>query len=212
MRELESILEQADKPAIYADLLHAADSRPPEHGALVAIDAGEAAVRSATCSSSSTSSGWRSTTRAAQRLIDSPACARYRHYLAAARRYRPHMLSEPEEQLLEETANTGRRAFRRLFDEVLSALTLRGRGRRRAPDGSTRAASSRCCTIRGARCASAAAAALTATLREQSLLLTFIFNVTAQDHALIDRLRRYPDPMASRHLANEIDAGDGRRR
>ena len=40
------------------------------------------------------------------------------------RRYRPHTLSEPEEKLLEETANTGRRAFHRLFDEVLSAMTF----------------------------------------------------------------------------------------
>ena len=40
------------------------------------------------------------------------------------RRYRPHTLSEPEEKLLEETANTGRRAFNRLFDEVLSAMTF----------------------------------------------------------------------------------------
>ena len=36
MAELESILEQADKPAAYAGLLHAADMRPPAHGALVA--------------------------------------------------------------------------------------------------------------------------------------------------------------------------------
>src|SRR4029450_11663163 len=35
--ELESIAEQADKPAVYAGLLHAADARPPEHGALVAM-------------------------------------------------------------------------------------------------------------------------------------------------------------------------------
>ena len=35
--ELESIVEQADKPAVYAGLLHAADSRPPAHGALVAM-------------------------------------------------------------------------------------------------------------------------------------------------------------------------------
>ena len=40
------------------------------------------------------------------------------------RRYRPHTLSEPEEKLLEETANTGRRAFHRLFDEMLSAMTF----------------------------------------------------------------------------------------
>src|SRR5690606_8774938 len=51
-----------------------------------------------------------------------------------------------------------------------------------------------------------AARALTDGLRQQSLLLTFTFNTIAQDHALQDRLRRYPTPMASRHLANEIDA------
>src|SRR5262245_17156442 len=34
--ELEAIFEQADKPEIYAHLLHAADVRPPEHGALLA--------------------------------------------------------------------------------------------------------------------------------------------------------------------------------
>src|SRR5262249_4256153 len=50
-----------------------------------------------------------------------------------------------------------------------------------------------------------AARALTEGLRGQSLLLTFIFNVIAQDHAHIDRVRRYEDPMAARHLANEID-------
>ena len=51
------------------------------------------------------------TTRAAEALLADPALARCRHLLGALRRYRPHLLSEPEERLLEETANTGRRAF-----------------------------------------------------------------------------------------------------
>jgi oligoendopeptidase F len=50
-----------------------------------------------------------------------------------------------------------------------------------------------------------AARALTDGLRQQSLPLTFIFNVIAQDHAQIDRVRGFPTPMAARHLANEIE-------
>src|SRR5205823_3531541 len=40
-----------------------------------------------------------------------------RHYLRAARRYRPHLLTEPEEVVLTEKAVTGRSAWQRLFEE-----------------------------------------------------------------------------------------------
>jgi oligoendopeptidase F len=202
--EIESIVEQADKPAVYAGLLHAADARPAAHGALVAMtqERGSAirnqllffdlewiAVDDAT----------------AQRVVDAPACAAHRHYLTSLRRYRPHTLSEPEEKLLEETANTGRRAFSRLFDEVLSAMTFTVE-----VDGvaQTLNESGVLALLHDSRrdLRERAARALTAGLREQSLLLTFVFNVVAQDHAQIDRLRHFADPMAARHLANEIDA------
>jgi oligoendopeptidase F len=52
----------------------------------------------------------------------------------------------------------------------------------------------------------AAAEALSRGLRANELLLGFIFNTLVQDHASDDRLRRYQDPMQSRHLANEISA------
>ncbi len=200
--ELESIVEQADKAAIYAGLLHAADVRPAAHGALVAMTQERgSAVRNQLLFFDLE---WIALdAEVAQRIIDAPACARYRHHLAALRRYRPFTLSEPEEKLLEETANTGRRAFHRLFDETLSAMTFEVEvdGERRhlnesgvlallhEPDRHARRA---------------AAGALTEGLRGQSQLLTFIFNLIAQDHAQIDRLRGYPDAMASRHLANEI--------
>ena len=47
-----------------------------------------------------------------------------RHHLRALRRYRPHQLSEPEERVLTETEVTGPTAFRRLFTEQTSALTV----------------------------------------------------------------------------------------
>ena len=36
-------------------------------------------------------------------------------------------------------------------------------------------------------------------------MLTFIYDTLIQDHLTMDRLRHYPDPMAQRHLSNEID-------
>jgi oligoendopeptidase F len=142
---------------------------------------------------------------AAARLAE-PALARRRHLLGAMRRYRPHVRTEPEERILEETANTGSRAFGRLFDEVLADARFRVElpgGRRdlgeeevlallHEPDRAVRRA---------------AAAGLTAGLRERSRLLGFVFNTLVQDKAVLDRLRRYADPMDERNLANEIDGG-----
>ena len=201
--EIESILEQADQPAAFAGLLHAADSRPPAHGALVAMTQERGSeIRNQLLFFDLE---WIALDDGlAAPIIDAPACARYRHFLASMRRYRPHTLSEPEEKLLEDTANTGRRAFSRLFDESLSKMTFAVEvdGERRTLNESAVLAllyePDRALRQRAAR-------ALTDGLREQSLLLTFIFNVIAQDHAQTDRLRRYPDPMAARHLANEIE-------
>ncbi len=49
-----------------------------------------------------------------------------------------------------------------------------------------------------------AAHGLTAGLREHARLLTYVFNNLVVDHRSDYRMRRFPDPMASRHLANEI--------
>jgi oligoendopeptidase F len=202
--ELEAILEQADRPAIYAGLLHAADARPAAHGALVAkTQERGSAIRNQLVFFDLEWIGLDDAT--AQPIIEAPACARYRHHLSSMRRYRPHTLSEPEEQLLEETANTGRRAFHRLFDETLSAMTFAVEidGVRQSLNESGVLA-----LLHDGRreVRQQAARALTDGLRQHERLLTFVFNVIAQDHAQIDRVRRFADPMASRHLANEIDA------
>ncbi len=202
--ELEAIYEQADKPVIYAQLLHAADVRPPEHGALLAeMLERQSAIRTELLFFELE---WvRLGDESAAGIVAAPACARYRHYLVKLREYRPHLLSEPEERLLEETANTGERAFSRLFDELLSNFVFEVEvdGARQQLNESGVLA-----LLRDPRreVRRRAAAAMTAKLKEHALILRFIFNVTAQQHALVDRLRRFPDPMAARHLANEIDA------
>ena len=201
---LEAILERAARAAVYADLLHAADVSPPRHGALLALtQEHSSAVRQQLLFFELE---WLALDDAvAARLLADPLCDKYRHFLRSLRRYRPHVLSEPEEKILEDKANTGARAFARLFDETLSSLTFEVE-----IDGARQQLNeSAVLTLlydRRRAVRQAAAAALTRGLQANGLLLGFIFNTLTHDHATDDRLRAYRDPMEARHLANEIDA------
>jgi len=203
--QMEAILERTVKAGAYADLLHAADSTPARNGALVALTQERgSAIRQELLFFELE---WLAVDDAvAEAVIEDPQCRKHRHFLRSLRRYRPHVLSELEERILEDKANTGARAFSRLFDEVVSALTFEVE-----VDGTREQLNeSSVLTLlydprREVR--RAGAAALTHGLQTNELLLGFIFNNLVQDHAVDDRLRGYHDPMQSRHLANEI-SGD----
>ena len=109
-------------------------------------------------------------------------------------------MSEAEEKILEETANTRGRAFGRLFTEITSRQTFRMDDEELTqsellvnfynPDRETR---------------KAAAAALTDTLKQDAHVLTFIFNTLLHEKQILDGLRGHSSPEASRHLNNEVD-------
>ncbi len=201
--ELEGIVELADAPVLFAQLLHAAKSDDAARGRLVAhVSERNSAVRNKLVFFELE---WVALDDpAADKLLGSAETASYRHYLERERRFKPHRLSEPEEMLLEQKANTGSRAFTRLFDELTGRLTcdveIDGEIRRLnesetlallyEPDRNTRRA---------------AAEGMTATLKEQSHLLTYVMNVLVQDHKVDDTLRDYPSAMAARNLSNEIE-------
>jgi oligoendopeptidase F len=200
---LEAILERAARPGVYAELLHAADMSPPAHGALVARTQEQlSAVRQQVLFFELE---WLALDEeSARAIIDHPACRRYRHFLSSLRRYRAHVRSEAEEKVLEEKANTGGRAFARLFDELVASLIFTVE-----VDGATRELNeSEVLALlydhrRSVR--RAAAKAVTHALQTNQLVIGFIFNTLVYDHAIDDRLRAFPHPMASRNLANEID-------
>ena len=152
--------------------------------------------RRSCCSSSS--SGPRSTTPAPTSCSTADGLDFCRHHLRSARRYRPHLLSEPEEKILAEKAISSHSAWNRLFGELVSALRVelddeRADARRGAqpppgPDRETRRT---------------AAEAVTASLEPGLRTRAFIYNTLAHDKSVEDRLRRYPHWLASRNLANE---------
>src|SRR6185437_14465027 len=121
-----------------------------------------------------------------------------RHYLRTVRRYRPHLLSEKEEKLLAEKSISSQSAWARLFGEVVAALRVDLDGdevtldvalsRLQLADRDTRRT---------------AAEAVTKTLEPGLRTRGFIYNTLVYDKSVEDRLRSYPNWLASRNLANE---------
>jgi oligoendopeptidase F len=204
LAELEALGELAARPASYAQLLFAADTAVPRHGALMQrVQERASEIRNTLVFFELEWVGLDDA--AAGALLAAPALAARRHFLASLRRYRPHVLAENEEKLIEDLANTGRRAFSRLFDEMVAALRfqLTHAGETREL-GEEEVLSLLYAPERELR--REAARALTQGLQDNARPLAFIFNTLVQDKAVDDRLRRFETPLASRHLANEIDA------
>jgi oligoendopeptidase F len=135
-----------------------------------------------------------------------------RHHLQRVRRYREHLLSEPEEKILSEKALTGASAWTRLFEELTSAIevTLPADAQRDSgaagPDGS-RAVSLDVALSRLAladrELRRTTAEAVTAALAPGLRTRAFLFNTLLADKATDDRLRSYRHWLAARNLANE---------
>jgi oligoendopeptidase F len=204
VRELEGLYEQMDKPIIYAGLLHAAKTDDPKRGALLARTREQRTVINKHLIFFDLE--WvKIADDAVQRLLAEPSLARYRHYLEHKRAWRPHYLSEPEEKILEEKSVTGRAAFVRLFDETVASMRFPFELAGHSETMSLSQINARLYDAdRAAR--QAAAAGLTRGLKEQARLLTYLMNTLVLDHRADCNLRRFDDPMAPRHLANEISA------
>jgi oligoendopeptidase F len=202
--ELESLFEEMDKPAIYAQLLHAAKTDDAKHGALVArTRETQTAIKKHLIFFDLE---WvKLSDEAVRPLLEAPLLNKYRHHLEKQRAWRPHYLSEPEEKILDEKNVTGRLAWVRLFDETVSTIQCPfehdGKSER---VGKEQLLSKLYDSDRSIR--RAAADGITAGLQEKARLLTYIFNNIVLDHKSDCDLRHFDGPMAQRHLANEISA------
>jgi len=137
---------------------------------------------------------------AAERLLVDPALERYASVLRSERRYRPYLLSEPEERIAAEKAVTGANAWTRLFGELLSDLRVELDGESVAVDEALARLSQELEQSERGRVAAAVTDALRPGVRTRGYILNTILN----ERALEDRLRGYPTWISARHLSNDI--------
>jgi oligoendopeptidase F len=198
MRELESINELVGKAASYASLKFATDTADPATGALL-----QRMQERATGIETKLlffELEWAALDdERAEQLLSAEELDFCRHYLRSARRYRPHLLSEPEEKILAEKSISSHAAWGRLFGELVSSLRVSLDGdeasldvalsRLQAPEREVRRTA-----------AEAVSVALEPGLRTRG----FIYNTLVHDKAVEDRLRHYPNWLAARNLSNEV--------
>src|SRR3712207_1652748 len=123
MRELERIYKLVSRAGSYAHLRFATDTSDPRNGARLqrAQERGTAIETRLLFFELE----WAALPdeRAAELLAD-PELDFCRHHLETTRRYRPHLLTEPEEQVMTEKSVTGRSAWTRLFSESTAAIRV----------------------------------------------------------------------------------------
>jgi oligoendopeptidase F len=197
MGELAVINELVGRAGTYAALRFSTDTADPARGALLQKVQERGTAIETTLLFFELEWAALSEERAAD-LLSSEGLDFCRHHLASARRYRPHLLSEPEEKILSEKALTGVGAWARLFEELTSAIAVELPEERAALDV---ALSRLSLPDREAR--HAAAEAVSAALAPGLRTRAFVFNTLMADKATDDRLRHYPHWLAARNLANE---------
>lgn len=135
----------------------------------------------------------------ASSIIESDALSTRKHFLTASRRYKNHILSEKEEQILSAKSVTGSQAWVRYFDETLGAARFE-------LDGESLTEQEVLSKIHESdrELRKRAAQSLTNGFAEHKRTLTFIFNTLLADKATNDTLRKYPKWISSRNLSNQI--------
>ena len=136
----------------------------------------------------------------AERLLADPALERYASVLRSERRYRPYLLSEPEEKISAEKSLTGSSAWGRLFNELLSELRIDLDGGQVSVDE----ALSRLSRLTEQSERRQVAEAVTDALRPGVRTRGYILNTILNERAIEDRLRGYQTWISARNLANEI--------
>ncbi|WP_020181252.1 M3 family oligoendopeptidase [Methylopila sp. M107] len=134
------------------------------------------------------------------KALEDKGLARYRPFLDDVRKERPHQLEDQVEKLFHEKSQTGAGAWRRLFDETISAmrfdvgdetLTLEPTLNRLSDsDGAVR---------------EQAAHALAKTFKAEARTFSLITNVLAKDKEISDRWRHFEDVADARHLSNRVE-------
>jgi oligoendopeptidase F len=202
MHELAELQELVGRGGYYAALRFSTDTADPANGALLQwVQEQETAIQTTLLFFELE---WAALSdERADELLAGEGLDFCRHHLRNIRRYREHLLSEPEERILTEKSLTGAGAWTRLFEELTSVIEVdlpgaEGQSERvplevalsrlQGPDREIRRS---------------AAEGVTAALAPGLRTRAYLFNTLLADKATDDRLRRYPHWLAARNLSNE---------
>jgi oligoendopeptidase F len=134
----------------------------------------------------------------ADTLLADEALARWGHWLSTVRKFRPYVLTEPEEKILTEKAVSGASAWDRLFDELSGAIRVELDG---AEVGFEEAMAKLYSADRDER--RSASEAVTRALEPGLRTRAYILNTIVVDKSIDDRLRGYPTWISARNLSND---------
>jgi oligoendopeptidase F len=196
MTELAAIYDLVGRAGSYAQLDFATDTADPRRGALLARVEERSTALATTLIFFELEWAALPDERVEQ-LLDHDGLDFCRHHLRSARRYRPHLLTEPEERILSEKSISSRSAWARLFDELTSAIDVE----LEEPATLDVALSQLASPSRDRR--RATAIAVTRALEPGLRTRAFIFNTLLAEKATDDRLRSYTHWLAARNLDNE---------
>jgi oligoendopeptidase F len=219
MGELASIYELVARAGYYAALRFSTDTAEPANGALLqSVQEQETQIQTTLLFFELE---WAALSdERAEELLAGDGLEFCAHHLRNVRRYREHLLSEPEEKILTEKSLTGAGAWTRLFEELTSAIevTLPSDGEPPPAGGGNSGAIADAATggekvaldvalsrlqLADRDVRRATAEAVTAALAPGLRTRAFLFNTLLADKATDDRLRSYPHWLAARNLANE---------
>lgn len=133
-----------------------------------------------------------------EELLADPALDFARHHMRVLRRFRDHLLTEPEEKILAEKSVTSSAAWQRLFNDLTSAIEVELDGARVTLEEALGRLQSNDREIRRT-----AATAITESLADGVRTRGFIYNMLLQDKATEDRLRRHPHWLHGFNLSQE---------
>ena len=202
MNELAGIFDLLGRAGSYAALRFSTDTSDPAAGALMQKAQEQATAIETTLLFFELEWAALSDERA-EELLDGDGLDFCRHHLDNVRRYREHLLSEPEEKILAEKSLTGASAWSRLFDELTSVIEVELPAR--GEDGGKVPLSVALSDLSSPdpELRRSVATAVTAALEPGLRTRAFLFNTLLADKATDDRLRRYPHWLAARNLSNE---------
>jgi oligoendopeptidase F len=139
-----------------------------------------------------------------ERWLDDEQVGRLERWVREIRKFRLHILSEPEERLASRKDLTGRAALGQLFDDLTNSLTFPfddGAGLRDRT-GAEMLSFSR---HKDPALRRAAHEAFLGVYEKNGLALAHVLNTLALDHQVDCDLRGYAHPMTRTHMGNSLD-------